>query len=123
MKMNIRSLLLVLTVGVGCSSDALAYHYSGNDLNRWIQALARTEAGNPQTTDLAEAIQLDGYVVGVYDSWDIEQDLSMCRLGEAGQVVAVVAQFVEAHPEKWAKPAALLVQQALLEACKKNQRP
>jgi hypothetical protein len=59
--------------------------------------------------------------LGVYDSWDLEQDLSMCRLNVAGQVVAVVAQYVEAHPEKWEQPAALLVSQAILEACKKNR--
>ena len=119
--MNIRGLLLALAISVACSSDALAFYVTGNQLNLWIEARARIEAGNPQSTDFQYAAFLQGYILGVYDQWDVEQDLSMCRLSVAGQLVAVVAQYVEAHPEKWAKPAALLVQQALVEACKKNQ--
>jgi len=62
-----------------------------------------------------------GYVLGVYDEFDAEIDLSLCRLGVVGQVVAVVAQYVEAHPEKWGLPAALLVAGAITDACKKNK--
>ena len=119
--MSIRGLLLALAVSIACSSDALALYIRGIDLNSWIQAAARIAAGNPQVTDYQAATLLQGYVLGVDDSWDLEQDLSMCRLSVAGQLVAVVAQYVEAHPEKWAKPAPLLIQQALLDACKKNR--
>jgi hypothetical protein len=99
--MSIRGLLLALAVSIACSSDALALYIRGIDLNSWIQAAARIAAGNPQVTDYQAATLLQGYVLGVDDSWDLEQDLSMCKLHVVGQLVAVVTQYVEAHPEKW----------------------
>jgi hypothetical protein len=58
--MNIRGLLLVLAVSVACLSDALATFINGNQLNSWIQARARIEAGNPQLTDYQNAASLRG---------------------------------------------------------------
>jgi hypothetical protein len=120
--MNIRGLLLALAVSVACSSDALAGFVNGNVLNSWIQAWARVQAGDPQLGDFAFAFTFEGYVQGVSDSLELQVgNLSLCGLNVVGQVSAVVAQYVEAHPEKWGHSAALLISAAIADACKKNR--
>jgi len=54
-----------------------------------------------------------GFIYGVYDAYELN-DLTCPGDGVTkGQVLAVVAKFLKANPERWNEPAFYLVKDAL----------
>lgn len=102
---------------------AWAWFITGVELNEGGNARQRIDAGTPRATDYADAANLRGYVLAVYDDLDVEASISECFTGPlvAGQVMSIASQYVTAHPEMWGQPGTNLVQAALVEACRKNR--
>lgn len=85
---------------------------TGNEL---VQLMREYEKGErkAKSTDWHKAGQYQGYVMGFYDAtWFFYADLKKI---DAGRIAAVVAKFLNKHPEKWNRPAWDLVMEALQE--------
>ena len=116
--MNIRVLLSVLFLGIGCM-DAQAGYYDGNKLvssmREWDKA-NRNDAG----ANYMEATTFTAYAVGVLDTLE---GSSICppMTSSISQIGAVVAQYLNANPARWSEPAHRLVKDALKKAfpCRK----
>lgn len=115
--MNARYILLVLAL---VSSPAFAGYVTGAKLNTWAEASDRMASGNPRGDDYADATRLHAYLWGVLDAYE---GILICtnETATTGQVKAIVAQYVKAHPERWGESAHGLVFTALQAVfpCKK----
>jgi hypothetical protein len=86
---------------------------SGNELVQLMREYEKAER-NDKSADWRKAGEYLGYVMGFYDAtwffYAAPQNIT------AGRVTAVVAAFLNQHPEKWNRPAWDLVMEALREA-------
>lgn len=118
--------IVALALSLFISSFSHAYFYSGNDLKKWIDARERIDAGRSLRTDHQADAALMGYIMGVYDSleMDLGVNLKKCWMGRnptVGQLTAIVSKYLKEHPEKWTSSAVLIITEAITDACKKNQ--
>ena len=91
-------------------------HAHAKELLSGIQLMREYEKAerNDKSTNLDKAGEYLGYVMGFYDAtWFFYADPQNIT---KGQVAAVVAEFLNRHPEKWNRPAWDLVMEALQEA-------
>lgn len=86
---------------------------SGNELVQLMREYEKAER-NDKSANWHKAGEYLGYVMGFYDAtWFFYADPQNVT---EGQVAAVVAEFLNRHPEKWNRPAWDLVMEALQEA-------
>lgn len=86
---------------------------SGNELVQLMREYEKAER-NDKSANWHKAGEYLGYVMGFYDAtWFFYADPQNIT---EGQVAAVVAEFLNQHPEKWNRPAWDLVMEALQEA-------
>jgi len=86
---------------------------SGTELVQLMREYEKAQR-NDKSTNLHKAGEYLGYVMGFYDAtWFFYADV---RNITPERVAAVVAKFLNQHPEKWNRPAWDLVMEALKEA-------
>jgi hypothetical protein len=90
-----------------------AYFYDGNKLVSYLREWEKAERSDPQT-QWEHSGDYMGYVLAVFDS--MSQELCPSANVTVGQVLAVVAKFLNEHPEEWSRPAYQLVAGALRSA-------
>ena len=100
---------------------AHARFWDGNYLVAKMRASERVSAGTSTNigADQVDAGMFLGFVVGVADTGEALVGDKFYALPEnptAGQLCAVVSKYLKEHPEKWTRPAAWLVLDALTEA-------
>ncbi|MYM72140.1 MULTISPECIES: Rap1a/Tai family immunity protein [Duganella] len=112
--------ILLLAWVLAWPSSATAGFVTGFNLSKWGDAQDRIIGGRGTAVDYQDAANLYGYVTGVHDALD---GVAFCSPGtaRAGQLMAVVHNYVKQHPERWDEGANYLVVTALKEAfpCKK----
>lgn len=96
--------------------------YSGEDMHRWIEAEKRIEELHPQQRDAIDLGKFHGYVAGVSDAWTRDNLLCLPPGVKLAQLTAMVAKYIESHPEGWHYTAQSLVWSALAPTfgCKDN---
>lgn len=101
--------LLIFTV----SPVKAKFFYSGNDLVELMREYEKTTA-NADAVDWIKVREYCTYIIGVYDAtvsqYAVPDDATK------GQIIAVVSNYFNEHPEKWTDPAAKLIQEALRKA-------
>ncbi len=102
--------------------NASAMFVDGNRLHQMHDAYKRVSEGHSAERDAADGAQLAGYVQGVIDAWGAINLICVPPGTRVGQVVAMVAKYVEAHPEEWGDDGSVLVERAMLPtfACPKK---
>lgn len=108
--------LLILAAALALPAIASAQYYTGKSLADWMNAYERIQNGGSDTMDLARATSYSGYVTGVADLQKMMQVVCPRDGVTVSQLVALVSQFIEAHPEHWDRNAAAVVSGALREA-------
>ena len=80
-----------------------------------MKELEKNEQG-----DEIEAAKYIGYVIGVYDSLSMAQQICVRGITTT-QIVAVATKFLKENPERWNAAGEFLLRQALTQAfpCKK----
>jgi hypothetical protein len=105
----------LVAVGLLCTAmNALAGFFDGNDLVKDMREWERFERKELPVSNLV-AGNFMGYVAGVAD---VHDEISVCppENSTVRQLSASVAQFLNAHPARWAEPADVLVADALKKA-------
>lgn len=104
---------VILTFAI--TINAHAYFYDGNglvvDMREFEKALKGDANANYQ-----DASQFRGYVVGIFDSLDVNDKICEYDNLQQGQVAEVVIKYLNDYPEKRGKPAYNLVKNALVKA-------
>jgi hypothetical protein len=99
-----------------CTSPAIAYFYTGNELKAKLDAYNRAGGPNATGVDFQEGQNAMGYITGVYDALSAT---SLCTQGQSvtvAQTVAIVSRYVRDHPEQWGRSAYVMVVSALVDA-------
>ncbi len=107
MKIFIFAVLIVLCVPI---FDA--WGFVGNDLIKQLREYEKVERNDPKTIDISAGFYI-GYVRGIYES-----NTNIICAGEnvkLGQMTAIVAKYLNEHPEEWNQPANMLVIKALIK--------
>jgi hypothetical protein len=104
---------VVLTALVLVNSSALGQFKDGNKLVSEMREYERANRSDSKVS-WVDAGMYTGYVLAVHDAIDS----SLCSSGSVtvGQVTAVVAKYLNEHPEEWSRPAHQLVTRALRQA-------
>ena len=107
MKIFVFAVLILLCVPI---FDA--WGYAGNDLIIDLREYEKAERDDPKTIHTSVGIYI-GFVKGVYES----NTKIICAEGiKLKQMNAIVAKYLNEHPEEWNQPAYLLVIKALNKA-------
>lgn len=95
------------------SSAAFAEVVTGSELKNWIDIDANgTEVSSEGSKqDWFARYRLLGFIEGVSGAMWI--DGKTCYLPSPAQVIQATKNFLEAHPEQWDMPAALIVSTAI----------
>lgn len=98
---------------VTATTPALAEFKTVNDLIPGMREYMKEEAGFDEV-DYGKINYYFGYVIGVFDA----QETRLCRSKGVtqGQILSIVNNYINAHPEQWTRPAAVVVFQALKQA-------
>jgi len=107
--------ILIATLGLlAVATSASADFFDGNKLVLHMREYEKAERGD-RGTQWERSGQYMGYVVGVHDA---AEGVLVCSPANAtvGQVAAIVAKYLNAHPEEWSRPAHFLVTVALMSA-------
>jgi|ERR1035441_173683 hypothetical protein len=113
-------LVLAAILASSLPASASAYFWkTGNDLVKCMREYERKERQEPRANTADASLYL-GFVIGVHDGLAGDAFCTPEQTAQ-GQICAVVARYLNAHPEEWNKPAWLLVATALKQAfpCKK----
>ncbi len=110
--MNKVLVLFVFVFVTVISIQAQTPIHTGITLVDLMRAYDKVAQGNPAADDYVYASTFVGYVTGVCDAMEISFPVQT----KTTQIVAIVAKYLKEHPELWAKPAAHLVRQAIIEA-------
>lgn len=105
---------LVLAAILASSLSAPASFRRGNDLVKYMREYEKADR-DEKTADFTHAADYVAFVIGVSDSLD-EKSFCLPEGSTVGQVCAVVAKYLNAHPEEWEKPGYILVAKALKQA-------
>lgn len=104
------------------SFGASANFYDGNDLRQWSMALTKSNLGNYiSSSEAADASLFQGYVAGVYE---YGENVYFCTPDKTRliQLTDAVTNFINKNPSLRNKPAANLVDQALMDAFPCNKK-
>ena len=95
------------------SSAAIADVVTGSELKNWIDIDARGMAAfsDGSKQDWLARYRLLGFIEGVSGAMWV--DAKTCYLPSPAQVIQATKNFLEAHPEQWDMPAALIVSTAI----------
>ena len=116
MKLLVACALLLVSFG------ALVNFYDGNDLRLWSMALTKSNLGNYiSSREAADASLFQGYVAGVYEYGESVYFCSPEKL-RLIQLTDTVTNFINEHPDLRNKPAANLVEQALMDSFPCNKK-
>jgi len=117
----LRNLMLCVTLFSALIAPSLTYaqFVNGNTLKDWAEGYDRLQRRKPapEPEEVGAANRLTGFVAAIYDSLNSGQ--LWCITGDEvllNQPVAVVAKYVQEHPETWNGPAFAIVIVALQEA-------
>jgi hypothetical protein len=108
-----RRYLLLLVVLLELAIPAYSQFWDGNELVKYLRSYEMALRKDPKT-NYDEAASYSAFVVGVHDSR--REELCTPPAANVGQIGAVVARFLNSHPETWNQGAAHLVVRALKEA-------
>jgi hypothetical protein len=99
------------------SHAGINYNYiDGSTLKNWIDASDRVDSGNVQPVDFQKVGRLDGYVIGVHDSWEGIMFCGTDRV-RAGQLIALVTKYVRENPDQWHHSGSNIVIAAIAPSC------
>jgi hypothetical protein len=95
------------------SSAAFADVVTGSELKNWIDIDANGTAASSEGSkqDWFARYRLLGFIEGVSGAMWV--DGKTCYLPSPAQVIQATKNFLEAHPEQWGMPAALIVSTAI----------
>ena len=84
----------------------------GKELVEWMRAYEKVQ-GDPTTSvdNQAPAGVYAGFVMGVVDTTEVLN----IPIVTTGEILAIVARYLNEHPQKWNEPAFKLVIKALTE--------
>lgn len=105
-----------LLSGLAACAIAMAAHASyidGNKLHELLAVAARAEQGKSKgVEDVYRAGLAIGYITGIVDTYN---GLLLCRTPNItpGEVIAIIKQRLDDHPEDWNRPADWIVVKAL----------
>lgn len=117
-----RFLILFSIIFLFMGSPVYAYFYTGNELASLMKDWERSSDSDAPIPTLTKGIEFQAYVIGIYDLLStgriICEDVNRVT---SKQIPAIVVKYLNENPEKWTKPAVLLVTEALKKAfpCKK----
>lgn len=96
------------------ATSSQAGYYTGNDLVLDMRHYEKAGRNDP-LAELGPHGRFQGYVIGVADAYF---GILVCAppTSSRAQALAVVSQFLNANPARWAEPAADLVADALVQA-------
>ena len=109
MKIRLIALLASLFIVV----PSFAQFWDGNYLVTLMREHEKAVRSDT-TTNFWSAGSFSGFVIGVHDSQDQREFCSPSN-ATVGQITAVVAKYLNAHPEQWNESAHALVRRALKE--------
>lgn len=103
-------------------SQVYAFIYTGNDLANCLPEYHKASRGD-KNTNYDEATRFQAYVIGVFDTLDGRQFCSP-KYTSVKQITAIVAKYLESHPEHWNKPGPDIIVMALAESfpCAKKKK-
>jgi hypothetical protein len=110
-----KKLIVIAALLVSTQAGAAIGFQTGNALMENLRAGDKIESGGGGQFDLANAMEGQGYILGVHDSLSGSY-ICTPRGVNIGQLVAIVKKYLLAHPEKLHDSAAFLVSVALSEA-------
>ena len=100
------------------ASQAYCQFWDGTDL---VEGLIEYEKGQEgKDFNPGKSIKYMSYVVGAVDGLEVQGELCIETGVKDSQVLAIVAKYLKANPEKWAQSGYSLVKEALkpVWACK-----
>ncbi|GKW34920.1 hypothetical protein PEC730217_37000 [Pectobacterium carotovorum subsp. carotovorum] len=120
---------LLLVGMLGLSFDTLATETvgnfsDGNDLNQWIKASKKIDQGIESNSDYLIHSRLVGYTTAIFDVGS-NANLVCAQISNGvvvEQIVDIVGNYVEKHPEERSKSASRIAMDALIQAfpCKEK---
>lgn len=98
-------------------------YYTGTDLAQWKADFDKAQRQD-KSVDFASAWQFRAYVLGVHDALEGTAFCPSQAVPDI-QIAAVVARYLELHPDQWHLAAPALVVRALGESfpCSHQPRP
>jgi hypothetical protein len=116
---GLRFLLVTFTLITFSNAGATPF-IDGNRLVSMMREYEKANRGDT-TADLVGASIFKGYVVGVADTFS--EMICSPDNAKIGQYVAVVAKYLNDHPEQWNLPGPRLVAKGLVEAFPCRESP
>ena len=118
-EMTLQKLVVAMVLAFATISSYAGF-YSTEKLREAFAAGDRIDLRTNESGDSNKHSQMVGFVEGVHDSLE---GTAICTPAElkAGQLLAIVRNYVEAHPQNWNDPTWSLVGRALKDAypCKR----
>ncbi|UDQ77718.1 hypothetical protein LJQ72_09265 [Pectobacterium brasiliense] len=122
-----KKLLLVGMLGLSfdiLATETVGSFSDGNDMNQWIKASKRIDQGIESRSDYLDYSRLVGYTTAIFDVGS-NANLVCAHIPNGivvEQIVDVVGNYVEKHPEERSKSASRIAMDALMQAfpCKKK---
>lgn len=108
-----RKLLLAAPMMLCSFTIAHAEFYDGNFLGEKMKEYEKAEQKTPNTSYFDTGVWV-GFIAGVYDA--NAEKIAAPGNFKLSQAMAIVANYLKAHPERWSEPAAMLVKDALVDA-------
>jgi hypothetical protein len=111
--------LVALMLCIGCRvTDAQQPRrgfVTGHELVSWMREHEALLA-RQSSAELITAGFYQGYVLGIYDDLALQGLMCKPEGASVAQVTAVVSKYLQGNPDKWSKPATLLVLNAFGQA-------
>jgi hypothetical protein len=118
--------ILILTTGSVAAQSSYYSLVKGNELKTWCKTWDKVIRVNADhtvehdtdatPTDIYDAAMCAGYVEGIVDSLPADDSFAPGENVRGSQHIAVVENFLNAHPELLDQPAMKLARRALREA-------
>lgn len=114
MKIKIKyfQLITLFIISIFYSTTSFAAFFTGHDLREPIREYRKAEAKD-QNTNYIDAWTFRAFVIGAYDA---TENTYCGRIEKTHQLLAIVANYHEKHPEEWGDVAVNIVSRALMEA-------
>src|SRR5665647_531861 len=96
-------LMCILMVVFSFQSEAYAYFRTGNDLASLVAEFQKANRKDP-SAKYEDAHFFVAYVIGVYDSSEDRHLFCTPNNLAISQTTAIVAKYLDSHPEHWSKP-------------------
>ena len=105
----VTSLLLVAAI----LSTPNCCYVTGNQLHRGAISAQKVHERHATQDDLDEANKFLGYVQGSVDALSSSGRICLTGNPTIGQIIEVVTDYMDTHPDEWEKSGAVVVQDAL----------